>query len=286
MPHPTLPHVRIFSLNTVFFSYRYHAAMFSAGCATVPSTGGNDLFAWLESNLAKAKADNDKVWLMFHIPPGIDGYMTMLKYMSLSKENSLSAPALCSKAIVPMWVPTWTSEFDSLLEKYHSTVTVGLAGHTHTDDFRIIGKEGVNQAFILVNPPISPVYGQNPGFRVVKYKDDGTLADQTTYYLTNLSTASSTVPGEWEREYTFSHRWKMKTLDYASLQAVYNEVSTQPKARDEWFKLYNVSHPPEHVPAEGLRGLYCVMSSLDLKSYEACYCPATPWNPRALSSQP
>jgi sphingomyelin phosphodiesterase acid-like 3 len=283
LPHPTIPRLRILSLNTVFFSYRYHAAMFSEGCATVPSSGGRDLLNWLESNLAKAQADNDKVWLMFHIPPGIDGYLSLLKYMSLAKEGTLSGATLCSKAIVPMWVPTWTAEFDDLLEKYHTTILAGFAGHTHTDDFRLIGAAGTSQEFILIDPPISPIYGQNPGFRIVHFKDDGTLTDQTTYYLTNLSEASTTVPGEWRREYTFSRRWKTKGLDSASLQSVYDQVASQPAARDEWFKLYDVSHPPEHVPVEGLRGLYCVMTSLDAKSYESCYCPGVPWNPRALT---
>lgn len=286
VPHPTIPHLRIFSLNTVFFSDRYHADSFNEGCTPVPSSGGRQLMEWLEANLAKAKADNDKVWLMFHIPPGIDGYFTMLKFMSLFKEGTLSPEAMCSKAIVPMWAPGWTAEFDSLLKKYHTTVLAGFAGHTHTDDFRLIGIGSTEKVFILVNPAISPIYGQNPAFRVVNFWDDGTLTDQTTYYLANLDDASTTVPGEWRREYTFSHQWNVADLDFDSLETVYNQVASQPQVRNEWFKLYNVSHPPQHVPDEGLRGLYCVMSSLDVKSYESCYCPMVPWNPREITPKP
>jgi sphingomyelin phosphodiesterase acid-like 3 len=109
--HPTLHHVRIMSPNTVFFSSHYHASSFTEGCSTVPSTAPKDLFHWAESNLAKAKANHEKVWLMFHIPPGIDGYSTMMKYRSLAKEDHLHGEALCSAAIVPMWVPDWTTQF-------------------------------------------------------------------------------------------------------------------------------------------------------------------------------
>ena len=43
---------------------------------------------------------------MMHIPPGIDGYSSMVRYRSLSKAASSAPPDLCSQAIVPMWKPS------------------------------------------------------------------------------------------------------------------------------------------------------------------------------------
>ena len=43
---------------------------------------------------------------------------------------------------------------------------------------------------------------------MVSYRNDGTLTNQTTYYLTNLTSASSTTKGKWKQEYTFTHQWK------------------------------------------------------------------------------
>jgi hypothetical protein len=37
---------------------------------------------------------------------------------------------------------------------------------------------------VILNPGISPIYGQNPGFRVVSHRHDGTVTGQPTYYLT------------------------------------------------------------------------------------------------------
>ena len=45
---------------------------------------------------------------------------------------------------------------------------------------------------MLIDPPVSPIYGQNPAFRVVSFTEGGRLADQSTYYLTNL-----TLRREW-----------------------------------------------------------------------------------------
>jgi hypothetical protein len=276
VPLPTAPGVRIIVLNTVFFSNKYHATSFQDGCAAVPPTGGSALLAWLDSNLAKAKQANQKVWLVYHIPPGIDGYSTMEQYVSLSKVKAAPTDQLCSQAIVPMWVPSWTAQFDSLLKKYDSTVIASLAGHTHTDDFRLIGTSGANPSFVLINPAISPVYDQNPAFRVATFTSAGTLTNQTTYYLTNLDHASSTVAGRWKKEYTFSQKWKTRQLDASSLAAIYNKIQTDDKARNQWFNLYNVSHYIPPAPATGMRPLYCAIGSLDVASYETCYCPSTP----------
>jgi len=102
MPHPVVPGVRVISLNTAFFSYRYQPASFSQGCAPVASNAANDLLAWLESNLGAARQAHEKVWLLFHVPPGIDVAATMRRYESLAKESLSPAGNLCTKAIVPL----------------------------------------------------------------------------------------------------------------------------------------------------------------------------------------
>jgi len=273
VPHPVVPGVRIIVLNTVFFSNRYHAASFQDGCASVPPTGGPALLTWLESSLSEAKRANEKVWLVFHIPPGIDGFSTIQKYLSLTHGAPAPTTRICSKAIVPMWVPTWTAQFDDLLEKYQDTVIATLAGHTHADDFRLLNTTATNPLFIVINPPMSPIYGQNPAFRVASFTSDGMLADQTTYYLTNLDHASRNDAGQWEKEYTFSKEWKKPLLDAASLKSIYSQIQSDEKARNLWFKLYNVSRLSDPLPMSALRGFYCAIGSLDPASYEACYCP-------------
>ena len=87
VPHPVVPGVRVISLNTAFFSYRYQPASFSQGCAPVASNAASDLLAWLESSLATARQAHEKVWLLFHVPPGIDVTATMHEYESLAREG-------------------------------------------------------------------------------------------------------------------------------------------------------------------------------------------------------
>ena len=274
VPHPSLRGIRILSINTVFFSQKYHADNFREGCTPVTSTGPADLLQWLESNLARAKATHQKVWLMFHIPPGMDGFTTTKQYVSQLLRSGPPNDNACAEAMVPMWLPAWTSQFDSLLVKYHDTILASFAGHTHADDFRIINAAGANKLFVLIDPAVSPIYGQNPAFRVVTFDRHGTLADQSTYYLTNLEKAGTTVSGMWEKEYTFSEQWKMRPLNAAKLALLYKQINNDSGTRDRWIELYNVSSVNLSVPDGIARGLYCAVEALDPKSYQSCFCPA------------
>ena len=276
VPHPGLSGVRIISFNSIFLSNKYRALDSSQGCAPVSSTAASDVLAWLEQNLAAAAQTNQKVWLMLHIPPGIDGYASSMKYQSHPPMGAAPSFEACGRAIVPMWAPAWTAQFDALLAKYHGTVVAGFAGHTHSDDFRLIGDAGTDREFVLINPAISPIYKQNPGFRVVTYRGDGSVTDQATYYLTNLTSASSKTKGRWRREYTFKKKWKTRQLNSASLGNVYGKVVASEKVRGEWLKLYAVSGPAEASEKGIARGLYCAVESLDVASYKACYCSENP----------
>jgi sphingomyelin phosphodiesterase acid-like 3 len=265
------PGVRIISVNSVFFSNKYHAANFADSCSPVDSKSATRTFAWLESTLARAAQNHEKVWLMFHIPPGIDGYATMVSYRSLSQ--AADSKDLCSRAIVPMWKPYWTGLFTHLVAEYQTTIAAMFAGHDHTDDFRVLHAGESNEQFVLIDPPISPIYGQNPAFRVVTFAGGGQLVDQNTYYLTNLEAAQSDVPGIWTREYSFVEKWHSPRLDATSLNTIYDQMRSDAEASAQWLTLLNVSSTHDHVPANGVRTLECAIEALDPATYKACYCP-------------
>jgi hypothetical protein len=276
IPNPAVRGGRIISLNSVFLSQNYHAVDFNQGCATVPSSAPTELLTWLESRLSRAQKAHEKVWLMFHIPQGIDSYTTMQKYQALLKGKPDPEEKTCASAVVPMWMPKWTSEFDALVEKYEDTIIASFAGHTHSDDFRLMDPSGKNPQFVLITASISPVYNQNPSFRLVTYAKDGGLLDNSVYYLTNLMFASSTTPGEWQREYTFSERWKLQRIDGKSLAVLYGRIANQGQDRDDWLKFYNVSSSAVHLPANAMTGFYCAIEGLAPDQYASCYCGPQP----------
>ena len=274
VPHPTLRGVRILSLNTSFFSNKYHPSSFGQGCAPINSTAPEDLLTWLEANLGAAKQANEKVWLMFHIPPGIDGLATAHQYKSLARDTALPKDEVCSQAIVPLWAPGWIPRFQGLLKAYKVTIVASFAGHTHTDDFRLVG-EGQDREFILISPPISPVYRQNPAFRVITFADDGQILDQTTYLLTNLQVATSATHGRWKTEYQLSKTWNTRQINASTLEGIYERIGTDDRSRYQWLRFYNVSSAAALISTEDSKALYCAIAFVNAESYQHCFCTAT-----------
>ena len=115
----------------------------------VPTDPAPAVLHWLAARLAQARAAGDHVWLLMHIPPGIDVYATL---------HGDAAPK-----VETMWREDDAAAFASLARQYAPTITMSFAGHTHMDEFRLIDGAGP----VLVTPAISPIFGQNPGFRDV-----------------------------------------------------------------------------------------------------------------------
>ncbi len=133
-----LPGVKIVAFNSVFFSEKYEPLSFQQSCAEIQTVAPSQMFTWLQQTVTSARQANQKVWLVFHIPPGIDGYGSVHNH-----EGS------CVANVVPMWIPEWTVKFDSLLTDYSETIPASFAGHDHTDDFRVIRDGATAKAFVV-----------------------------------------------------------------------------------------------------------------------------------------
>ncbi len=257
-----LPGVTIVSFNSVFFSENYETRSFQHSCEEVQSNSPGHELAWVSRTLGAAQQAHQKVWLMYHIPTGIDGYA------STHGHNRT-----CAANVLPLWVPEWTVKFVSDVIGYQSTVAASFAGHTHRDSFQVVLEGEKPAAFVLIDPPISPIYDQNPAFRVADV-DGSEVRDVTTYYLTNLTTAGAKQRGKWKKEYVFSREWKVKQIDPASLNKIYHQIATNDDARAQWLKLYNVSSPAAKVPPDTVRGLYCAIEGIGVGAYRRCACVA------------
>jgi sphingomyelin phosphodiesterase acid-like 3 len=258
--------IRVLSTNTNFLSTHYRNA-----CGS-PADGdpGKATLAWLEAELAAAKEAQERVWLVYHIPPGIDGFATLRR-------------GACPSLMIPMWDQTYAAAFLTLLKRYADTVAVSFAGHTHMDDFRLIGDAEGRYGFALITPAVSPIFGQNPAFRTLVYDAAGGVIDQTTYDLTNLpqaTSASGGVPPEWRAEYTFTSRWSLPRVDLPSLDHLYSLITDAPAEREQWHAIFPVSSPVYWAPfsggseqlAQAVRAFRCASGNLAPSNYQQCYC--------------
>ena len=256
----TVAGTRVLSTNTNFFSIYYRNACGSPG----DSDPGRATLAWLEGQLAAAQQAQEPVWLLYHIPPGIDGYATLKR-------------GACPGRMIPMWKAAYAEPFFALLRRYAGTVVASFAGHTHMDDFRLIGDAGGRYAFVLITPAVSPIFGQNPAFRTLSYDSAGGILDHTTYGLTNLPAAA---PATWRAEYTFTQQWQLPRVDLPSLDHLFSLIQDVPADGERWHTIFpvsslvywaQVSDGPESS-AQAVRAFRCASGNVLLADYQQCYC--------------
>jgi hypothetical protein len=249
--HPSLKRYRIIAVNSIYFSPKYRDAC----TAAVEGDPAQEEMHWLESQLAAARNDQQKVWLILHIPPGVDGYTT-----------AHTTPGTDPKKIVWMWKPTYTEQFRALLTRFHGTVTISLAAHEHMDDFRLI-----DNSLVLLTPALSPIYQQNPAFRLVDFKTDGTLSNDQTYYLSDMAALLNGAAPEWKLEYSYAATWQLPQLDFKNFRKLYQRIELQPEARAHWMTLYSVSHPAGNaITPRTFPWLFCASGNTTEPTYDSC----------------
>ncbi len=247
--NPLARHHRILALNSNFWSYRYANSCGGTASRTDPVQidPGQAEINWLSDQLKDAAAHNDKVWLAYHIPPGIDGH-------SSSKTGK----------VVTFWKQQYVEAFDKLLDQYRGTIELNLAGHTHMDDIRLV-TTGQAQTLVLINPAVSPNASQNPAYRLVTVDAKARPVDITTYYMPNLDVL------KWEPEYSARPAYGLNKIDAASYRALYQSIDSSPAVSDKWRLYYSVSRPDGVSDKKTYqRSIYCASGNSAPDAFEKC----------------
>lgn len=249
LPHPTVRHLRVVVLNTVLFSPKYQ------NCNQGTEAGAREL-AWFDRTLREASRRGDKVWLAYHIPPGIDAYAT------------LHASGPCPSRPVSFWRADYLSRFQRSVARFPGLVTAAFAGHTHMDEFRLPGGGG----FIHVTPAVSPLFGNNPGFAVFSFtRATGELTDFQIYDL-NLASGGAGPP-QWSREYDFQQAFAQPAVNGSTLDAVQQAIAKDPAARTRYLTFYPVSSPQSTTDLVHWQAYWCSAQAFTPDAFAACYCP-------------
>lgn len=254
--HPTLVDTTVVVLDDVLWSDEYEN-----DCGTGGLEAATAMMTWLETQLADAKAAGGRIWLMHHIPVGLDAYAT-----AHSKE------ATCAARIVPLLKEPFGSTYVRLLAEYGDVVVASFTGHLHFDDYRLLRDvSGTVTGVEKVAPAISPIFGQNPGFLTFTYdRTSGTLADFSPTYLANLEDATDPSAADWREEYAFAATYGQPDFSPAAAQAMWETLSEEGTADDTFRRLYNVSKG--ELAADNLDAWICAIGHADTAGFTECYC--------------
>lgn len=242
---PALDGVRIIALNTNFFSTNYKNPCGTPG----PDPGVRELL-WLDDELRLARDLGKRVWLLFHIPPGMDVYDTV-QYGGACPDTKAQT----------FWKDQYLQQYLSITAAHRNTIAGSFAGHTHQDEFRIATGD-----FIHITPSVTPIFGNNPAFEIVDVHRNGDIAGYTAWHLPNV-----TLP--WAREYAFDEAYAKPKYDTATLTQLAAEIGSSATTREQYFGFLSSGAPKSTAGAlAAWPGYWCGLTTMTGSAFTACYC--------------
>lgn len=214
--------LRIIALNSVLLGHTYHSDNCHSHNLT-PETqleAGDHQMSWLKKQLQSADSLKEKVYIMMHIPPGLDAYKTHEYHSDYS-----------------MWAHKhWQDDFLNYVNQYESTISGIFYGHTHMDELRLLANSSGGYSEVAFScPGITPRSKNNPGFKIVSYNTDMEPTNFTTYF-TNLPCT------EWgTASYTFNNIYHRPDSLSGSIKDWILNMDTN-KVENNMKEFYTVSH--------------------------------------------
>jgi sphingomyelin phosphodiesterase acid-like 3 len=234
----TLP---VAGLQAIVFDDVFWSPIYHAGCGRAGNVI-NGAFAEVESAL---KRRNGPVWVLFHIPPGIDAFS--------------SAQLSHRLAIVPYLRPDLRDRFVGVLAHSHARIALAVAGHTHKFAYRIVNATGSRPVPMLLVPAISPIFGNEPSFLTANVSAGGTLRDVEEI---------SFHDGRW------SDIGGMQSLGVdeftgPELVALQARLGNDPRLRATFERLYGGGAPPE-INARNWPIYWCAATAFATSPFRDC----------------
>nr|XP_018902654.1 PREDICTED: acid sphingomyelinase-like phosphodiesterase 3b [Bemisia tabaci] len=223
---------------------------------------------WLESVLIKSSRNKETVYLVGHVPPGMD-------------ERQSRSPH--QQRILLM--PSHNSRYLALVRRFANIITGQFFGHFHTDSFRIVYDDNDNRpvSTIFIAPSVTPKRSpngvNNPGLRLYKFnKDTGQVLDYNQYYL-DLSVANKDEKAEWTSEYNLTSYYEFKQSTFEPVSAEQMDQLAEsfivPADYDLFYKYYVANsvkalQNDAVIPHSTINAHYCAITQIDFSMYHNC----------------
>ena len=255
---------RLIVVNDVLLSPKYTT------CAGKPDpAAGADETAWLEHQLQDARQAGQRVWIMGHIPPGVDPYSTVAKFRDVCRgEAPVSYLA--------------SNKMADLMTESADVIHLSLFGHTHMDEMRLLEPAGADaestaahRVAVKLVPSISPVDGNKPGFTIARINQAS--ANLQDYKVIEASDRTG-IGTSWVPEYDFAKTYHQAEFSPSALKSLVDEFNTdhfasQPESVAYVHNYYVGDMSPELSPFWS--EYVCAMGNNAAKSFAACVCATT-----------
>jgi sphingomyelin phosphodiesterase acid-like 3 len=257
-----IPNTRMLVLDDVFIARKY------ATCGGKPDAqAAAAQVAWLKQQLDEARSEKEKVWVMAHIPPGVDPYSTATK-----------SGDICAGKAPQMFLSSEAME--ETMAAYGDVIQLAIFAHTHMDEVRLFvdrKSAGLNKPVaVKLVPSISPIDGNEPAFTVASV-NAGT-ATMTDYRVVAASNATG-VDTTWSEEYDYAKNFGQPDFSARSVSALVDGFASDGAARSPMSQSY-LSHYSAGGMARVLAPFWpmyvCALDHDSGEDYRACVCAKAP----------
>jgi sphingomyelin phosphodiesterase acid-like 3 len=253
-----IPHTRMLVLDDLFMARKY------ATCGGKPDAqAAADQVAWLKQQLDEARSEKEKVWVMAHIPPGVDPYSTATKGGNICAGKE-PAMFLSSEAM------------EETMAAYGDVIQLAIFAHTHMDELRLLvdrKSAGLHKPVaVKLVPSISPIDGNEPAFMVARV--DAATATMTDYRVFAASSATE-AGATFSEEYDYAKEFAQPDFSASSVSALLSAFEGDPTAHAPMSQSY-LSHYSAGGMARVLTPFWpmyvCALDHDSGEDYRACVC--------------
>ena len=257
-----MKNTRLIVVNDVFFSPRFRTCSGKAD-----STAGDAQLIWLARELEDAREAGQRVWVLGHIPPGVDLHATALKFVDV-----------CGGQPPAMFLSS--DKMADLLVENADTVRLAIFGHTHMDELHLLKPQGADpkasdrqDVVLKVVPSISPVDGNNPSFTIARIDPAAAMIEDYTVIAASNQTGIGTA---WSKEYDYGPTYHEPELSSAAVKELAGKFQADHAANlpisQSYLRNYFVGDRAAELSLFWPQ-YTCTFDHYTAKGYASCLCP-------------
>jgi hypothetical protein len=235
-----IPGVRAVVADNVYWSTFYRNPCGKAGDDPTPGS-----LAELDRALHPA-TPGERLWLVMHIPPGIDA--------------SSTAHLTHHLVVVPFMRPRAREAVMSFITDPARHIELVVTGHIHRFSFRVIERRSAGPVPLLISPAVSPIFGNSASFLTADVGTDGVIRNLEEH---------SFVRRRWQ---TIGGLDTLDTSEFTGVALVdlQHRLERDPKLRDKYAALYMGDSPYREIDPGAWRTYYCAISTFSSTTFRTC----------------
>jgi sphingomyelin phosphodiesterase acid-like 3 len=232
------PGLRAVALNDIYATLRYRDL-----CGPRENAAAVSL-EQLSKTLAR-EPKSDKIWLVTHVPPGIDAFST--------------AHLAHRLFVVPFLRGGARERIVTTINDPRNRVALVIAGHTHKFAYRLSNAGAAYDVPILLAPSVSPIFLNSPSFIALDVGPDGAVGNvaETSYQ-----------DGRWQRIGDLASLG-VATFDAASLEGLQRRLARDAGLRERFATLYSGDGVRDITP-QNWKIYWCAATELSAGAFGAC----------------